>query len=262
MVSDIQKNNVLIFKESKEDLKKTWPKKVAIVTGGSRGIGASIVKKLSSNGYTVVLNYNKSLIQAQEIANTNSNIFLFKADVSKYEDVKELVNFTIKKFGRIDVLVNNAGIDLIKTINDTEINEFDNVMKTNLYSVFYTCKEVSKYMINQKFGHIINISSIWGVVGASCESAYAMSKAGVDALTKSLAKELGPSNIFVNSIAPGLIDTDMNMILTDEIKEEIADNIPIGKIGSTDDISDCVLFLVNSKYITGQVIQVNGGWNM
>ena len=193
---------------------------------------------------------------------TNSNIHIFKADVSKYEEVCNLVNFTINKFGKIDLLVNNAGISLIKTINDTTISDFDNILKTNLYSAFYTCKEVSKYMIHQKSGNIINISSIWGLIGASCEMAYSVSKAGLDSITKSLAKELGPSNIRVNSIAPGIIDTKMNNFLNEEEKKQLISEIPLEKIGTPDDIAECVLFLVKSNYITGQIIQINGGWNI
>jgi len=245
-----------------ENQEKNIRNKVAIVTGGSRGIGKSIVEKLSLNGYNVILNYNNSYQDAQNIANNNSNISIFKADVSNYDDVKNLVNFAITKFGHVDLLVNNAGIDLIKTINNTSINDFDNILKTNLYSAFYTCKEIVPYMVKEKSGHIINISSIWGIIGASCESAYSISKAGLDALTKSLAKELGPSNILVNSIAPGIIDTDMNKFLSDDEKKQIINEIPLEKLGNTCDIADCVLFLANSNYITGQIIQINGGWNI
>ena len=245
-----------------ENQEKNILNKVAIVTGGSKGIGASIVKKLSQNGYSVILNYNTSKIEAEKIALTNKNIHLFKADVSNYFEVQSLVNYAITNFEKIDLLVNNAGIDLIKTINDTSIEDFDNILKTNLYSAFYTSKEVSKYMINQKFGSIINISSIWGLIGASCEMAYSVSKAGLDAMTKSLAKELGPSNIRINSIAPGIIDTDMNKFLNEEEKKSIISEIPLEKIGNVSDISECVLFLANSSYITGQIIQVNGGWNI
>lgn len=245
-----------------ENQEKNILNKVAIVTGGSKGIGASIVKKLSQNGYSVILNYNTSKIEAEKIALTNKNIHLFKADVSNYFEVQSLVNYAITNFGKIDLLVNNAGIDLIKTINDTSIEDFDNILKTNLYSAFYTSKEVSKYMINQKFGSIINISSIWGLIGASCEMAYSVSKAGLDAMTKSLAKELGPSNIRINSIAPGIIDTDMNKFLNEKEKKSIISEIPLEKIGNVSDISECVLFLANSSYITGQIIQVNGGWNI
>lgn len=245
-----------------EDQEKNIESKVAIVTGGSKGIGASIVKKLAQNGYIVVLNYNKSEKEAKEIEDKFDNVYVFKADISNYDEVKALVDFTINKFKKIDLLINNAGIDLIKTINDTKIEEFDKVLKTNLYSAFYTSKEVSKYMINNKSGKIINISSIWGIIGSSCEMAYSVSKAGLDAMTKSLAKELGPSNIQVNSIAPGIIDTDMNKFLTEEEKEQIISEIPLEHIGNVEDVADCVLFLANANYITGQVIQVNGGWNI
>ena len=245
-----------------ENLEKNTHRKVAIVTGSSRGIGAEIVKTLSQNDYIVVLNYNKSKSLAEEIANNFANVYTFKSDISKYDDIKNLVNFTMDKFGHIDLLVNNAGIDLIKTINDTTFDEFDNLMKTNLYSAFFTSKKVSKYMINQKSGHIINISSIWGITGASCEVAYSISKAGLDAMTKSLAKELGPSNIRVNSIAPGIIDTDMNSFLKENEKNDLFNEIPLKRIGTTQEIANCVLFLENNTYITGQVLQVNGGWNM
>ena len=245
-----------------ENQEKNIENKVAIVTGGSKGIGASIVKKLAQNGYIVVLNYNKSEKEAKEIENKFDNVYTYKADISKYDEVKALVDFTINKLKKIDLLINNAGIDLIKTINDTKIEEFDKVLKTNLYSAFYTSKEVSKYMINNKSGKIINISSIWGIIGASCEMTYSVSKAGLDAMTKSLAKELGPSNIQVNSIAPGIIDTDMNKFLTKEEKEQIISEIPLEHIGNVEDVADCVLFLANAEYITGQVIQVNGGWNI
>ena len=245
-----------------ENQEKNTQIKVAIVTGSSRGIGAEIVKTLSSNNYIVILNYNKSKELAEKISKEFKNVYTFKADVSNYVDVKNLIDFTITKFGKIDLLVNNAGIDLVKTITDTTPQDFDNVLKTNLYSAFYTSKEVSKYMINQKFGHIINISSIWGITGASCEMAYSVSKAGLDAMTKSLAKELGLSNIRVNSIAPGIIDTEMNSFLTEKEKNELYEEIPLKKMGTTNDIASCVLFLENNPYITGQIIQVNGGWNM
>lgn len=236
--------------------------KVAIVSGGSRGIGASIVETLASSGFNVVLNYRFSADKANDIASKFSNVVTFQADVSDYAQVKSLVDFTISKFGRIDLLVNNAGIDFINTLSDTSDSDFDKVLKNNLYSAFYLSKEVSPYMINAKSGLIINISSIWGIVGASCEMAYSVSKAGLDAMTKSLAKELGPSNIRVNSIAPGIIDTDMNSFLSKEELSEIVNDIPLERIGLPSDVADTVLFLVKNSYITGQVIQVTGGWNL
>lgn len=236
--------------------------KVAIVSGGSRGIGASIVETLASSGFNVVLNYRFSADKANNIASKFSNVVTFQADVSDHAQVKSLVDFTISKFGHIDLLVNNAGIDFINTLSDTSDSDFDKVLKNNLYSAFYLSKEVSPYMINAKSGLIINISSIWGIVGASCEMAYSVSKAGLDAMTKSLAKELGPSNIRVNSIAPGIIDTDMNSFLSKEELSEIVNDIPLERIGLPSDVADTVLFLEKNSYITGQVIQVTGGWNL
>lgn len=236
--------------------------KVAIVSGGSRGIGASIVETLASSGFDVVLNYRFSANKANDIASKFSNVVTFQADVSDHAQVKSLVDFTISKFGRIDLLVNNAGIDFINTLSDTSDSDFDTVLRNNLYSAFYLSKEVSPYMINSKSGLIINISSIWGIVGASCEMAYSVSKAGLDAMTKSLAKELGPSNIRVNSIAPGIIDTDMNSFLSKEELSEIVNDIPLERIGLPSDVADTVLFLDKNSYITGQVIQVTGGWNL
>lgn len=241
---------------------KNISNKIAIVTGGAKGIGKEIVKKLAINGYTVILDYNKSEKEAKLIENEFKNVYAFKANVSNYEEVNFLVEFTIKKFDKIDLLVNNAGIDLVSTINDTSIEDFDKIIKNNLYSAFYTSKEVSKYMIREKEGNIINISSIWGIIGASCEMAYSVSKAGLDCMTKSLAKELGLSNIRVNSIAPGIIDTDMNNFLSLEEKNKIISDIPLQRIGLPSDVADTVLFLANNSYITGQVIQVNGGWNI
>ena len=236
--------------------------KVAIVSGGSRGIGASIVETLASSGFDVVLNYRFSANKANDIASKFSNVVTFQADVSDHAQVKSLVDFTISKFVRIDLLVNNAGIDFINTLSDTSDSDFDTVLRNNLYSAFYLSKEVSPYMINAKSGLIINISSIWGIVGASCEMAYSVSKAGLDAMTKSLAKELGPSNIRVNSIAPGIIDTDMNSFLSKEELSEIVNDIPLERIGLPSDVADTVLFLDKNSYITGQVIQVTGGWNL
>ena len=236
--------------------------KVAIVTGGSRGIGAAIVRLLAENNYTVILNYNKSEMQAMEIANQNSNIHIFQADISNPKEVIMLINYTYNNFGKIDLLVNNAGIDLWKTIDEVTEEEYDNVMNTNLKSAFIASKEVVPYMIKQHSGSIINISSIWGITGASCETVYSISKAGMDGLTKSLAKELAPSNIRVNSIAPGAINTDMNKGYSIEELEKLNEEIPLGKMGEPEDIAQAVLFLANNEYITGQIIEINGGWNI
>ena len=240
--------------------------KTIIVTGGSRGIGAQIVRTLAENGYNVVLNYNKSEEIAksikEELTSKGYNVEIFRADVSKREEVKKLVDFTIEKYGTVDVLINNAGISQIKLFTDITDIDWDKMLATNLNSVFYASQEVLPYMINKKDGCIINISSIWGSVGASCEVHYSVTKAGIDAMTKSLAKELGPSNIRVNSIAPGIIDTDMNKYLSEEERKSIKDEIPLQKIGNTEDIAKCVKWLIEDSYTTGQIIKINGGWDI
>ena len=239
-------------------------KKVVLVTGGSRGIGKNIVITLANEGYNVVLNYNKSKHAAEEtkkiLKNKGKDIEIFKADVSKREEVNELIKFTLEKFGRIDILINNAGISQFKLFTDITEKDWDNMIKNNLTSVFYTTQEVVKNMIKNKSGCIINISSIWGLVGSSCEVHYSVSKAGIDGMTKALAKELGPSNIRVNSIAPGLIDTEMNKDITEKGIEDIKKDTPLEKIGKTSDISKCIKWLIEDEFTTGQVISINGGW--
>lgn len=236
--------------------------KVALVTGGSKGIGFSIVNALAENNYIVVFTYNSSEENALLLKNKFDNVFPFKINFHIENDISSLVDFTIGKFGKIDLLINNAGVDLIKQIQDISDNEFDKIIGINLKTAFILSREVSKNMIKNHRGNIINISSIWGVIGASMESVYSISKSGLDGLTKSLAKELGPSNIRVNSIAPGFIDTDMNSFLGDDEKQKILDEIPLGRIGKPSDISNVVMMLENCDYITGQIIQVNGGWNI
>ena len=238
--------------------------KVVIVTGASRGIGRDIATTLAKKGYIVIANYNKSENKAielqQNLEKENINIDIFKADVSNRDEVKKLVQFVINKYKKIDCVINNAGMDQVKMFLDITDTDWNNMISNNLNSVFYMCQEVLPYMIHEKNGVIINISSIWGVTGASCESHYAVSKAGVDALTKSLAKEMGPSNIRINSIAPGFIDTEMNNNLNEEEKKEIKEEIPLQKIGKVEDVSRTVEWIIEDEYITGQVISVNGGW--
>ena len=238
--------------------------KVVLVTGGSRGIGADIVTQLAIDGYNVILNYNKSEQKAkqiqEELSNNGKSVEIFKADITKREEVKALIDFCINKYGRIDVLINNAGISQIKVFTDINDEDWNSMIQTNLTADFYTTQETVKYMINNKQGCIINISSIWGSVGASCEVHYSVAKAGLDGMTKALAKELGPSNIRVNSIAPGIINTDMNLELTDEDLNNITQEIPLQKIGYPHSITNCVKWLIEDDYTTGQIISVNGGW--
>ena len=238
--------------------------KTIIVTGGTRGIGAAIVRVLLNAGYNVVLNYNKSDEIAQkakeEYTNKGYNVEIFRADISKRDDVKKLIEYTLDKFGTIDVVVNNAGIDNEKLFQEITDEDWNSVINTNLYSVFCMSQEVLPTMLNKQKGCIINISSIYGTNGGSFATAYSASKAGIIGFTKALAKELGPSNIRVNAIAPGIIDTDMNKNYSREEIENIKEEIPLNRIGDGIDIAKCVKWLIEDEYTTGQVIKIDGGW--
>lgn len=238
--------------------------KVVLVTGASRGIGRCIAENLARDGYMVIANYNKSNKQALKLKNDleeqGYNIEIFKADVTKREEVKKMINYITDKFGNIDILINNAGIAKLQMFCDVTEDDWNEIIDTNLKSVYYCTQMALPSMVRKKNGCIINISSIWGQVGASCETVYSISKAGVDAMTKSLAKELGPSNIRVNSIAPGVIDTEMNSTIDDRIKKQIKNETPLGKIGKTIDIYKCAKWLIEDEFTTGQVISVNGGY--
>ena len=237
---------------------------VAIVTGASKGIGREIAKELAQEGIQVIANYNKSEKEAkslqEELAKKNIKLDIFKADVSKREEAKKLISYALEKYGKIDILINNAGISEYKLFTDETDEDWNRVINTNLYSAFIMSQEASYNMIHNKKGCIINISSIWGIVGGALEVLYSISKAGIDGLTKALAKELGPSNIRVNSIAPGMINTKMNSKFTKQEIEEIKEEIPLEKIGEPSDIAKCVKWLVKDTYTTGQVISINGGW--
>ena len=238
--------------------------KVVIITGASRGIGREIAKRLAKKGLKVIANYNKSEKEAEklkfELGQEKISIDIVKADVSKREDVKKLVKYTLDKYNKIDVLINNAGISEYKLFTDETDKDWNKIINTNLYSAFAMSQEVIPNMVHNKSGLIINISSAWGVVGGSLEVVYSISKAGMDGMTKALAKELGPSNIRVNSIAPGMIYTKMNEKFTEEELKKIKEEIPLGAIGEASDISKCVEWLIEDKYTTGQVISINGGW--
>ena len=238
--------------------------KVIIITGASRGIGRETAKLLARNGHTVIANYNKSEEKAKELQDElkkeNINIDIYKADVSKREECKSLVEYAIEKYKHIDVLVNNAGISIWGQFTDLTDAEIEEIIRTNLYSAIAMSQEVSKHMIHEKQGCIINMSSIWGMVGASCEVAYSVTKAGIDGLTKALAKELGPSNIRVNSIAPGAIETEMNSRLTKEEKAVLEMETLLGKLGKPIDIAKAINWLIEDEFTTGQIISPNGGW--
>lgn len=247
-----------------ENREKSIVNKVVVVTGGSRGIGAQIVKTLANENYKVILNYNNSKEQAekiqQELLEQGKEIEVIKADVSKKEEAEKLIQFAINKFNKIDILINNAGITQEGLFTDVTEEEWQKIINTNLNSVFYCNQQALKYMIQEQQGCIINISSIWGETGASCEVAYSTTKAAINGMTKALAKEVGPSNIRVNAIAPGIIDTDMNRNLTNEELEQIKEQIPLNKIGKALDIAKCVKWLIEDEYTTGQIISINGGW--
>lgn len=238
--------------------------KVIIITGASRGIGKEITKKLALKGLKVIANYNKSEKEMKELKleleKKDIYIDIVKADVSKREEAKKLVQYALNKYKKIDILINNAGISEYKLFTDETDEDWNNVINTNLYSAFAMSQEVVPNMISNKHGCIINISSIWGLVGASLEVLYSVSKAGMNGLTKALAKELGPSNIRVNSIAPGIIQTDMIKDFNSKEIEDIKQDIPLEKIGKTEDITKCVEWLIEDNYTTGQIISINGGW--
>ena len=234
--------------------------KIALVTGASRGIGREIALNLAKKGCKVIANYNKSKQQAIELEKENENIEIYQADISLREEVQKMIKYIIDKYNKIDILINNAGISETKMFTDVTDDDWNKMIKNNLYSAFCVTQEVSKNMIHWKQGCIINISSIWGIVGASCETIYSITKAGIDAMTKSLAKELGPSNIRVNSIAPGFIDTDMNKMYNEQEINDIKKEIPLERVGKTIDIAKCINWLIDDEYTTGQIISINGGW--
>lgn len=239
-------------------------KKIAIVTGASRGIGRQIAKTLAKEEITVVANFNKSEEKAkelqQELKNENIDIDIFKADVSKREEAKALVEYTLNKYRKVDILINNAGIAEFKEFTRITDEDWNKMININLNSVFIMSQEVIENMIHNKNGCIINISSIWGNVGSSCEVHYSTAKAGINGMTKALAKELGPSNIRVNAIAPGIIYTEMNNDISKEQIEIIKEETPLGRIGTPQDIAKCVKWLIEDTFTTGQVISPNGGW--
>ena len=238
--------------------------KIAIITGASKGIGKEIAKQLSQSGIKIIAGYNQSEKEAkqlkEELKKQNIEIDIIKADISKRENAKKIIQYTIEKYKKIDILINNAGISEYKIFTEETDEDFHKIINTNLYSTFVMTQEAIPNMIQNKNGCIINISSIWGCIGASMEVLYSASKAGINGLTKALAKELGPSNIRVNAIAPGIINTKMNQKFTKQELEQIQEEIPLEKIGNPEDIAKCVKWIIEDNYTTGQIIQINGGW--
>lgn len=238
--------------------------KTVIITGGAGGIGAATAELFAKNGYNTVIGYNTSKAEADALCHRlreqDCNVSVFKADVSNPKEAQNLIDFALKTYGGLDVLVNNAGIAQQKLFTDITNEDWDKMIATDLSSVFYCCRAAVPHFVNKKMGSIVNVSSMWGVTGASCEVHYSAAKAGVIGLTKALAKELGPSNIRVNCIAPGAVDTKMNKNIDKTVMDDIAEETPLCRIGTPAEIAESIYFLGNDGgFITGQILGVNGG---
>ena len=242
--------------------------KVALITGAARGIGKAIAKKFAENGYNVVINYVSAKTDiktlTKEFEDLGVKVLLVKADVSNKEEAEGLVNQTIEKFGKIDVLVNNAGITKDNLLMRMSEEDFEKVLDINLKGTFLITKFATKYMMKKRCGSIVNLASVVGVAGNAGQCNYSASKAGVIGFTKSIAKELASRNIRANAVAPGFIKTDMTDVLSDNVKENINAQIPLKRMGTAEEVAKLVYFLgtTESSYITGQVINVDGGMVM
>ena len=241
--------------------------KTAIITGASRGIGKAIATLLAQNDYNVVINYNHSEDQAKalvdEFTAQGLSAVCYKADVSDEAQAEALVRFTLDRWSKVDLLVNNAGVSASGLLIDTPIEQINDIIAVNLTGTIVMTQKVAKGMLSNRSGNIVNISSIWGEIGGSCEAVYSATKGGVIAFSKAMAKELGYNGIRVNCIAPGIIDTDMNARLSTSDVQNIIDDIPCQRIGRAEDIAKAVLWLASDEasYINGQVLSINGGWN-
>ncbi len=237
--------------------------KTAIITGASQGIGKSIAQHLSKNGYYVVINFKSNEKCARQVLESiEGNGEIFQADVGNWQQMENMVDNIVAKRGNVDLLVCNAGISASGLLIDMTSTQINSLINTNLLGVINACKAVSKHMLSAQSGNIINISSMWGEVGASCESVYSATKGGVIAFTKSLAKELGYNGIRVNAITPGLIDTQMNKNLSPQDISQLISETPCGRVGKVEDIANAVVWLASDKssFINGQVVGVNGGF--
>lgn len=240
--------------------------KVALITGASRGIGRGIAIEFARQGASVVINYSTDDEGAEKTLEAIKKVdgygIIIKGDISSFKNCEIIVNKVIEVMGKIDILINNAGISQIGLFMDSTEDEINKIVNTNLLGAMYLTKHVLKYMISKKQGNIINISSMWGEVGASCEVIYSTTKGGLNLFTKALAKEIAPSNIRVNAISPGVINTRMNSFLGDEEKKSLEEEIPLGRFGDPSEIGKLAVFLSSedSSYITGQIIRSDGGF--
>ena len=240
--------------------------KSVIITGASKGIGAETARFFAQNGYNIIINFNNSEKKAIDLKNElnkdypNITAEIFKCDVRNINECEKMVKYALSIFGKIDVLVANAGIAQIKPFIDTNENDFDNIINTNLKGTFNIIKTTLPNMISNKNGKIVTVSSMWGLNGASCEGIYSASKAGIIGLTKSLAKELGPSKINVNCVAPGFIATEMNADVNPEDVKDIINATPLQRVGTPRDVANAIFFLASDKsdFITGSVLSVDG----
>ncbi|MDR0879902.1 MAG: 3-oxoacyl-[acyl-carrier-protein] reductase [Clostridioides sp.] len=242
--------------------------RVAIVTGGSRGIGNAVARKLASLGADIVINYTSNAEVAktaeEEIESLGVRCRSVKCDVSKFEEVQKMMDEVVEEFGKIDILVNNAGITRDGLLMRMKEEDFDAVVDINLKGVFNCTKTAAKYMMKKKYGKVVNMSSVVGIIGNAGQANYCASKAGVIGFTKATARELASRNININAVAPGFIETDMTAVLKDEVRDEMLKSIPKKSFGKPEDIANVVAFLVSdlSSYVTGQVINVDGGMVM
>ncbi|MBO5327558.1 MAG: 3-oxoacyl-ACP reductase FabG [Clostridia bacterium] len=238
--------------------------KTALITGGTKGIGKAIALAFLQQGYEVVINYSndkKTAIETQSEFNLLGYCpVLLRADVSNETQVKEMFKEVFQLYDKIDVLVNNAGISFIDVIQNTTLEDWNKIIGVNATGAFLCSREVADNMIYCGGGSIINIGSIWGEVGASCEVAYSASKGAIIAFTKALAKELAPSNVRVNCICPGVIDTEMNSQFTEEEKFDLKQRIPLNRLGSGEDVAKACLYLAEADYVTGEILSVGGGF--
>ena len=242
--------------------------KIAVVTGASRGIGKEIAKTLAAKGAIVVVNYNGSAAKAEEtvkeIEALGGKAEALQCNVSEYDKAAEMMEYVVKTYGRVDILVNNAGITRDNLLMKMSEEDFDAVLNTNLKGAFNCIKHISRQMLKQKSGHIVNISSVSGVMGNAGQANYCASKAGIIGLTKSVARELGSRGITSNAVAPGFIRTEMTDVLPEDVKKAMGEQIPLKHFGETKDIAEAVAFLASDEaaYITGQVLHVDGGMAM